>query len=114
MIEGRWKCPVCKDTGRIDTAVPLTYRRCKCDAGTGRTRKSRETNAEGVCSSDLICELEAELKSTIADEDRFLKGSPSAMWMEGYKDGLRFAIGKERGRSQISGTQRQNPHNPTV
>jgi hypothetical protein len=54
-----------------------------------------------VTCSDLICELEAELKSTIADEHRFRKGSPSMMWMEGYKDGLKFAISKERRRSQI-------------
>ena len=103
MIEGRWKCPVCKDTGRIDTAVPLTYRRCKCDAGTGRTRKSRETNAEGVCSSDLICELEAALRIA---EHRLKEADERDEWVRRYqyrelKGALEWAIKAERGRSQI-------------
>jgi hypothetical protein len=39
-------CPNCNDTGRIDTGVPLTYKRCTCEAGTGRISK-HEPRKEG-------------------------------------------------------------------
>jgi hypothetical protein len=34
------KCLLCRDNGRIDTGVPLTYTRCTCEVGTGRRIKA--------------------------------------------------------------------------
>ena len=75
---------------------------------------AQPTNAESsreetLRSGDVVEMLEAELRSTIEDEHRYKIGSPSAMWTEGYKDGLRKAIATMRSLSSTVRTERPGP-----